>query len=46
MLVNYTDVAFKFAHYHSLIGVDPALATLVKGVINNEARYVAEYPYC
>ncbi|KAG6911667.1 hypothetical protein DXG01_007917 [Tephrocybe rancida] len=26
--------------------VDPELATLVKAVINNEARYVAAYPYC
>ncbi len=36
----------KFAHYHTLLSVDPELATLVKAVINNEARYVAEYPYC
>ncbi|KAF5321078.1 hypothetical protein D9619_000858 [Psilocybe cf. subviscida] len=40
------DTANQFAHYHSLLSVDPALATLVKAVINNEARYVAEYPYC
>ncbi|KAK1219554.1 hypothetical protein PQX77_017743 [Marasmius sp. AFHP31] len=40
------DTANQFAHYHSLLGLDPELATLVKGVINNEARYVAEYPYC
>ncbi|KAF9263589.1 hypothetical protein L218DRAFT_959124 [Marasmius fiardii PR-910] len=40
------DTANQFAHYHSLLGVDPELATLVKAVINNEARYVAEYPYC
>jgi meiotically up-regulated gene 157 (Mug157) protein len=40
------DTANQFAHYHSLLGVDKDLATLVKGVINNEARYVSEYPYC
>lgn len=36
----------KFAHYHSLLAIDPELATLVKAVINNEARYVSAYPYC
>ncbi|KAK7049687.1 hypothetical protein VNI00_005718 [Paramarasmius palmivorus] len=40
------DTANQFAHYHSLLGSDPELAALVKAVINNEARYVAEYPYC
>ncbi|KAF8232422.1 hypothetical protein L208DRAFT_1397383 [Tricholoma matsutake] len=40
------DTANQFAHYHSLLSIDPQLATLVKAVINNEARYVAEYPYC
>ncbi|KAL0949606.1 hypothetical protein HGRIS_009652 [Hohenbuehelia grisea] len=40
------DTANQFAHYHSLLSVDPKLATLVKAVINNEARYVSEYPYC
>ncbi|KAF8897341.1 Six-hairpin glycosidase-like protein [Infundibulicybe gibba] len=40
------DTANQFAHYHSLLAVDPQLATLVKAVINNEARYVAQYPYC
>ncbi|KAJ7587014.1 Six-hairpin glycosidase-like protein [Mycena floridula] len=40
------DTANQFAHYHSLLAIDPELATLVKAVINNEARYVAEYPYC
>jgi len=33
-------------HYHALLPVDPNLAALVKAVINNEARYVAQYPYC
>ncbi|EAU84952.2 hypothetical protein CC1G_00471 [Coprinopsis cinerea okayama7 len=40
------DTANQFAHYHSLLRVDPALAKLVKAVINNEARYVAQFPYC
>jgi len=40
------DTANQFAHYHTLLAVDPELATLVKAVINNEARYVARYPYC
>ncbi|KAF8974386.1 Six-hairpin glycosidase-like protein [Flammula alnicola] len=40
------DTANQFAHYHTLLSVDRELATLVKAVINNEARYVAEYPYC
>jgi len=29
-----------------LLGADEELAALMKAVINNEARYVAEYPYC
>ncbi|KAJ7110661.1 Six-hairpin glycosidase-like protein [Mycena epipterygia] len=40
------DTANQFAAYTALLGTDPALATLVKAVINNEARYVAEFPYC
>ncbi|KAL1680677.1 Six-hairpin glycosidase-like protein [Schizophyllum commune] len=40
------DTANQFAHYAPLLSIDKDLATLVKGVINNEARYVAEYPYC
>ncbi|KAF7329400.1 hypothetical protein MKEN_00201600 [Mycena kentingensis (nom. inval.)] len=40
------DTANQFAVYASLLSTDPELATLVRGVINNEARYVAEYPYC
>ncbi|KAJ7698396.1 Six-hairpin glycosidase-like protein [Mycena rosella] len=38
------DTANQFAHYTALLPNDKALATLVKAVINNEARYVAEYP--
>ncbi|KAF5363531.1 hypothetical protein D9756_000561 [Leucocoprinus leucothites] len=40
------DTANQFAHYGTLLGSDPELAQLVKAVINNEARYVSEYPYC
>ncbi|KAL1693807.1 Six-hairpin glycosidase-like protein [Schizophyllum commune] len=40
------DTANQFAHYAPLLSIDEDLAILVKGVINNEARYVAEYPYC
>ncbi|KAI0700704.1 Six-hairpin glycosidase-like protein [Cytidiella melzeri] len=40
------DTGNQFAHYHSLLGQDKELATLVKAVINNEARYVSQYPYC
>ncbi|KAF9505303.1 glycoside hydrolase family 125 protein [Hydnum rufescens UP504] len=39
------DTANQFAHYHDLLK-DPDLGTLVRGVINNEARYIARYPYC
>ncbi|CDO74062.1 Glycoside Hydrolase Family 125 protein [Trametes cinnabarina] len=40
------DTANQFAHYHTLLSGDKELATLVKAVINNEARYVSQYPYC
>lgn len=40
------DTANQFAHYISLLSIDPQLKTLVKAVINNEARYVSQYPYC
>ncbi|EJD01025.1 uncharacterized protein FOMMEDRAFT_21486 [Fomitiporia mediterranea MF3/22] len=40
------DTANQFAHYHSLLGEDKDLATLVKAVIHNEARYISQYPYC
>ncbi|KAG8692694.1 hypothetical protein FRC09_011029 [Ceratobasidium sp. 395] len=47
------DTANQLAHYHTLLGKDRELATLVKAVINNEAsswrhwaRYISEYPYC
>ncbi|KAH8113396.1 Six-hairpin glycosidase-like protein [Phellopilus nigrolimitatus] len=40
------DTANQFAHYYSLLGQDEELATLVKAVIHNEARYISAYPYC
>ncbi|KIM91009.1 glycoside hydrolase family 125 protein [Piloderma croceum F 1598] len=40
------DTANQFAHYHTLLSIDKDLQTLVKAVINNEARYVTQYPYC
>ncbi|KAJ6488892.1 Six-hairpin glycosidase-like protein [Mycena sanguinolenta] len=40
------DTANQFAAYIPLLASEPGLATLVKAVINNEARYVTAYPYC
>ncbi|KAJ7240134.1 hypothetical protein B0H12DRAFT_1135150 [Mycena haematopus] len=40
------DTANQFAAYIPLLATEPELATLVKAVINNEARYVTQYPYC
>ncbi|KAJ7240129.1 Six-hairpin glycosidase-like protein, partial [Mycena haematopus] len=40
------DTANQFATYIALLPLDPSLKTLVKAVINNEARYVTQYPYC
>ncbi|KAG8218384.1 Six-hairpin glycosidase-like protein [Butyriboletus roseoflavus] len=40
------DTGNQFAHYRSLLSIDHELATLVKAVINNEARYISEHPYC
>lgn len=40
------DCIIQFAHYHTLLASDKELSTLVKAVINNEARYVSQYPYC
>lgn len=40
------DTANQFAPYHLLLAQDPELQTLVKAVINNEARYIKQYPYC
>ncbi|KAJ7816799.1 Six-hairpin glycosidase-like protein [Mycena leptocephala] len=40
------DTGNQFAAYTSILALDPSLATLVKAVINNEARYVSAFPYC
>jgi len=40
------DTANQFSQYRSLLSIDPALATLVRAVINNEARYISQFPYC
>lgn len=46
LLKPWADSAFKFAHYQALLPKDPELKALVKAVINNEARYIKQYPYC
>ncbi|TDL29300.1 hypothetical protein BD410DRAFT_779669 [Rickenella mellea] len=40
------DTGNQFAHYHNLYTADKKLASLAKAVINNEARYISQYPYC
>lgn len=40
------DTGNQFAHLYKLLPQDENLAALVKAVINTEARYIAEYPYC
>ena len=40
------DTANQLAVYQSVLPQDPQLASLVKAVINNEARYISQYPYC
>ncbi|EJD53887.1 hypothetical protein AURDEDRAFT_110595 [Auricularia subglabra TFB-10046 SS5] len=40
------DTANQFAHYQALLPKDKELQQLVKAVINNEARYIKQYPYC
>lgn len=40
------DTANQFAPYHSLLPLDTELQTLFKAVLNNEARYITQYPYC
>lgn len=40
------DTANQLVVYRSLLSTDPELALLVKAVINNEARYIFQYPYC
>ncbi|KZV69245.1 glycoside hydrolase family 125 protein [Peniophora sp. CONT] len=40
------DTANQLAVYQAVLPQDPQLAALVKAVINNEARYISQYPYC
>ncbi|KAH8914578.1 glycoside hydrolase family 125 protein [Atractiella rhizophila] len=40
------DTANQFAHYSKLLKNDTELSTLVKAIINNEARYIKQFPYC
>lgn len=40
------DTGNQFAHLYKLLPQDDNLQALVKGVINTEARYISEYPYC
>lgn len=40
------DTGNQFAHLYKLLPHDEKLKALVKAVINTEARYIAEYPYC
>uniref|UniRef100_A0A0D2YD71 Meiotically up-regulated gene 157 protein n=1 Tax=Fusarium oxysporum (strain Fo5176) TaxID=660025 RepID=A0A0D2YD71_FUSOF len=40
------DTGNQFAHLYKLLSKDKNLKALVKAIINTEARYIAEYPYC
>ncbi|PNY26290.1 Uncharacterized protein TCAP_03782 [Tolypocladium capitatum] len=40
------DTGNQFAHLYKLLPQDGNLQALVKAVINTEARYLAQYPYC
>ncbi|KAK5991941.1 Meiotically up-regulated gene protein [Cladobotryum mycophilum] len=40
------DTGNQFAHLYKLLPQDKDLQTLVKAVINTEARYISQYPYC
>ncbi|KAK3934046.1 Six-hairpin glycosidase-like protein [Diplogelasinospora grovesii] len=40
------DTGNQFAHLYKLLPYDADLKALVKAVINTEARYIAQYPYC
>ncbi|KND91715.1 hypothetical protein TOPH_03818 [Tolypocladium ophioglossoides CBS 100239] len=40
------DTGNQFAHLYKLLPQDDNLKALVKAVINTEARYLAQYPYC
>lgn len=36
----------QFAQYRSLYTMDSNLSALARAVINNEARYITQFPYC
>ncbi|KAK3175644.1 hypothetical protein K4F52_010098 [Lecanicillium sp. MT-2017a] len=40
------DTGNQFAHLYKLLPQDDNLQKLVKAVINTEARYIYQYPYC
>ncbi|POR35500.1 Uncharacterized protein TPAR_04323 [Tolypocladium paradoxum] len=40
------DTGNQFAHLYKLLPRDGNLKALIKAVINTEARYLAQYPYC
>jgi meiotically up-regulated gene 157 (Mug157) protein len=40
------DTGNQFAHLYKLLPQDENLKDLVKAIINTEARYISEYPYC
>ncbi|ENH62180.1 hypothetical protein FOC1_g10015143 [Fusarium oxysporum f. sp. cubense race 1] len=40
------DTGNQFAHLYKLLPHDKNLKALVKAIINTEARYISEYPYC
>ncbi|KAH8880258.1 hypothetical protein GQ53DRAFT_755240 [Thozetella sp. PMI_491] len=40
------DTGNQFAHLYKLLPLDSNLQALVKAVINTEARYITEFPYC
>ncbi|KAE9410250.1 hypothetical protein BT96DRAFT_912486 [Gymnopus androsaceus JB14] len=40
------DTGNQFAQYRSIYNLDSNLAALARAVINIEARYITQYPYC
>ncbi|KAE9410251.1 hypothetical protein BT96DRAFT_367797 [Gymnopus androsaceus JB14] len=40
------DTGNQFAQYRSLYTMDSNLSALARAVINNEARYITQFPYC
>lgn len=40
------DTGNQFAHLYKLLPHDKNLQALVKAVINTEARYISQFPYC